>query len=69
MLTLQIENKTLEKQLTEILQQKFDGNAEEMLQEFVKTYKAQLDRLHYSGFLKWEKDGLAFQKELRSEWQ
>jgi len=69
MLTLQIEDQVLAKQLTEILQQKFNGNAEEMLQAFARTYMVQLERLNYSGILKWEKDGLAFQKELRSEWQ
>jgi hypothetical protein len=68
MLTLQIQDRTLEKQLTELLQQKFNGNSEKMLQELVRTYTAQLNRLKYSGILKWEKDGLAFQKEIRSEW-
>ncbi len=28
---------------------------------------AQLNRLKYSGILKWEKDGLTYQKELRRE--
>jgi hypothetical protein len=68
MLTLQIQDRTLEKQLTEILEKKFDGNSEKMLQELVRTYTAQLNRLKYSGILKWEKDGLTFQKEIRSEW-
>jgi hypothetical protein len=61
MLTLQIQDRTLEKQLTELLQQKFNGNSEKMLQELVRTYTAQLNRLKYSGILKWEKDGLTFQ--------
>ncbi len=65
MLTLQIQDRTLEKQLTELLQQKFDGNSEKMLQALMKTYTAQLNRLKYSGILKWEKDGLTFQKEIR----
>ncbi len=68
MLTLHIQDHTLEKQLTELLQQKFNGNSEKMLQELVRTYLAQLNRLKYSGILKWEKDGLTFQKEIRSEW-
>ncbi len=68
MLTLQIQDRTLENQLTELLQQKFNGNSEKMLQELVKTYTAQLNRLKYSGILKWEKEGLTFQKEIRSEW-
>ncbi|GIK38788.1 MAG: hypothetical protein BroJett011_26210 [Chloroflexota bacterium] len=69
MLTLQIQDRTLEKQITELLQQKFNGNSEKMLQELIRTYTAQLNRLQYSGILKWEKDGLIFQKEIRSEWQ
>ena len=69
MFTLQIHDRVLEKQLTELLQQKFNGNSEEMLQELVKTYTSQLNRLKYSGILKWEKDGLTFQKEVRSEWE
>ncbi|MGC1376296.1 MAG: hypothetical protein WA821_08740 [Anaerolineales bacterium] len=69
MLTLRIKDHTLEKQLTELLQQKFNGDSDEMLQEFVRTYTTQLNRLKYSGILKWEKDGLTFQKELRNEWQ
>lgn len=69
MLTLQIQDRTLEKQIRELLQQKFNGNSEKMLQELLKTYTAQLNRLQYSGILKWEKDGLTFQKEIRSEWQ
>jgi len=69
MLTLQIQDRTLEKQLTELLQQKFNGNSDKMLQELIKTYTAQLNRLKYSGILKWEKDGLTFQKEIRSEWE
>ncbi|MEZ4512218.1 MAG: hypothetical protein R3C62_10095 [Chloroflexota bacterium] len=69
MLILQIQNHTLEQQLTELLQQKFNGNADKMLPELVKSYATQLNRLEYSGVLKWEKDGLAFQKEIRHEWQ
>ena len=69
MLTLEIKDRALENQLTELLQQQFDGNSEKMLLEFVKIYTAQLNRLKYSGILKWETDGLAFQKEIRSEWQ
>jgi len=34
-----------------------------MLREFVRTYTAQLERLKYSGILKWAKDGLSFQYE------
>jgi hypothetical protein len=69
MLTLQIQDQVLEKQLTELLNQRFNGNLEEMLQEFIRLYTAQLNRLKYSGILKWAKDGLIYQKEIRSEWR
>ena len=69
MLTLQIHDQTLEKQLTELLNQRFNGDLEKMLQEFIRLYTSQLNRLKYSGILKWEKDGLTFQKEIRSEWR
>lgn len=68
MLTLQIRNRALARQISELLQQKFDGDPEQMLQEFIKLYTSQISRLQYSGILKWEKDGLTFQKEIRSEW-
>lgn len=69
MLTLKIHDHALARQVSELLQQKFDGNPDKMLQELIKLYTSQLDRLQYSGILKWEKDGLAFQKEMRSEWR
>ena len=69
MLVLQIQDQTLEKQLTELLQKKFNGNSDKMLQELIKTYASQLSRLKYSGIFKWEKDGLTFQKDIRSEWR
>ena len=69
MITLNVQDRALEKKLTDLLQQKFDGNSDMMIQELVKTYTAQLNRAKYSGILKWGKDGLAFQKEIRSEWQ
>lgn len=69
MLTLQIHDQTLQKQLTDLLNEKFDGDPEKMLSELIHLYRSQLNRLQYSGILKWEKDGLAFQKEIRSEWR
>ena len=69
MLTLQIQDHALEKELKDLLQQKFNGNAEKMLQELINLYTSQLNRLKYSGILKWEKDGFTFQKEIRSEWR
>lgn len=67
MLTLQIQDHTLEQQLTELLRQRFNGNSDQMLQELIKTYMAQMNRRQYSGILKWDQDGLTFQKEIRSE--
>ncbi len=68
MLTLQIQDDILKKKIADILQNDFDGNPEKMLQELIKSYTAQLDRLNYSGILKWEQDGLKYQKEIRGEW-
>ena len=65
MLTLKIRDRSLERQLTDLLNQRFDGNPDEMLQEFVRLYTSQLGRQKYSGILRWEKDGLAFQREIR----
>ena len=69
MLTIQIQDFTLEKQFTELLNSRFDGNPEKMLQELVEFYTSQLNRLQDSGILKWEKDGVTFQKEIRNEWR
>lgn len=69
MLTLQIHDQALAEQLTDLLNQRFDGNLEKMLEELIRLYTAQLNRLQYSGILTWEKDGLTYQKEIRSEWR
>lgn len=69
MITLQIRNQALEKQLTDLMNDRFNGDLEKMLQELIRLYTPQLNRLKYSGILTWEKDGLAFQKEVRSEWR
>jgi len=68
MLTLTIEDENLEKQLKAILTERFDDDSERMLRDFVKMYSARLDRLRYSGILKWHKDALLYQKEQRDEW-
>lgn len=65
MLTIQVQDLKLEKQLTELLEDKFDGNPEQMLKALLDLYLSQLNRLKYSGILKWEKDGLTYQKEIR----
>lgn len=69
MLTLQVNDHALEKELSEILHQKFNNNSEAMLQALVKLYQSQLNRMQYSGILKWDEDGLAYQKEIRRDWQ
>lgn len=69
MLTLQIQDNTLEKEIDGLLQQSFDGNTEKMMHALIKLYTAQLDRLKYSGILQWEKDGLTYQRENRGEWR
>ena len=68
MLTIQIQDDALEKELSDLLEQKFGGDTERMLQELIRFYSAQNNRLKYSGILQWEKDGLEYQKEVRSEW-
>ncbi len=67
-LTLQVHDQVLEKQHSELLNQRFEGNLEKMLQEFVRLYSTQLQRLKYSGILTWKKDALTYQKEIRDEW-
>ncbi|MFP4395134.1 MAG: hypothetical protein ACLFTI_07700 [Anaerolineales bacterium] len=69
MLTVEINDRSLEQQITELLNQHFNGNVEKMLQELVHIYTTQHNRLKYSGILKWEEEGLAYQKALRNEWQ
>jgi hypothetical protein len=69
MLTLEIHNHTLQKQLAELLNNDFNGDSDRMLEELLRLYKTRRNRLKYSGILKWEKDGLIYQKEVRSEWQ
>lgn len=67
MLTLQVQSPSLAQQLAELLEQRFNGNSEEMLKEFVQAYQMQLERLRFSGILQWEQDGLAYQQEIRLE--
>jgi hypothetical protein len=69
MLTIQIQNQSLERRIAQLLEQDFDGDTEQMLNEFVDAYAASHERRKYSGILSWEKDGLTYQKELRSEWK
>ena len=69
MLTLQIQDRGLEKEVNDLLQQQFDGDVDKMLHELIRLYASQLNRLKYSGILKWEKDGLTFQREIRSGWE
>jgi len=69
MLILEVRNQALEEQLSELLQQAFNGDSERMLAELVEKYTAQSQRLQFSGILKWPQDGVEFQRELRNEWQ
>ena len=69
MVTLQVQDKTLEKQLTELLDHQFKGNVETMLRELVDVYTTQRNRLKYSGILAWKQDPLTYQREIRSEWE
>jgi hypothetical protein len=69
MLTLEIHDKSLAQRITELLQKQFDHNPERMLQELIQLYTVQQDRLQYSGTIEWAQDGLAYQKEIRRDWQ
>ncbi|MCB8985057.1 MAG: hypothetical protein H6659_14595 [Ardenticatenaceae bacterium] len=69
MLTLEIHDKTLAGQISKLLAQDFENNPEKMLEELIRHYMRQQERLQYSGILTWETDGLAYQKVIRNEWQ
>ena len=69
MLILEIQNQTLADKINRLLTQQFENNSDKMLQELVENYIRQQNRLTYSGILTWQKDGLAYQKEIRHEWQ
>ena len=69
MLTIKVKDNKLEKQLTELLHEKFRGDTDKMMQTLIESYASQLERLNYSGILTWNKDGLAYQQEIRSEWE
>lgn len=68
MLKIEIQNKTLAEQIIELLDKQFGNDADKMLQELLENYLRQQNRLQFSGILTWEKDGLAYQKEIRHEW-
>ena len=68
MLTLEIHDRTLSDKLTELLQERFGGDADRMLSELVRVYDERVARLDYSGRLHWPTDALDYQRELRREW-
>ena len=69
MLTLEIYDNSLAERITELLQKRFDDDPERMLQELIRLYTIQQNRLRYSGTLEWAQDGLSYQKEIRRDWQ
>jgi hypothetical protein len=69
MLTLEIHDRTLIDRVTDLLQNRFGGNAERMLAELLHLYGERLSRLDYSGRLRWPTDGLQYQQQARDEWQ
>ncbi len=69
MLTLEIHDQSLAQRVTDLLYKQFDRNPERMLEELVKLYTLQQNRVQYSGTLQWTQDGLAYQKEIRGDWQ
>lgn len=68
MLILQIQNSTLEKEIAELLHQQFGDDVEKMFLEFMRVYTSPHNRMKYSAILQWEKDALAYQKEIRDGW-
>lgn len=69
MVTLELHDRALEKKLSDLLRDEFGGDADKMVQQLLESYAAALERLRFSGILTWETDALAYQKELRGEWQ
>ena len=68
MLTLEIHDNRLGKQITKLLEQRFANDPERMMAELLRLYEARLARLSYSGRVSWPQDGLAYQQEVRREW-
>jgi hypothetical protein len=69
MLTLEIRDRKLQKKLAHLLDKEFKGDPERMMVELLRPYQSRMNRLKYSGILKWDRDGLVYQKEVRSEWE
>lgn len=69
MLILEIHDRALIDQLTELLQKRFGGDHDRMLGELLRLYNERLARLEYSGRIHWPTDGLDYQYEARSEWR
>lgn len=67
-LTLEIHDRTLAEKLTDLLQNRFDGDPERMMAELVRFYSDRLERLQYSGRVQWPVDGLKYQRQIRNEW-
>ncbi len=68
MLTLEINDHRLSKQIAELLEQRFANDPERMMAELLRLYETRLKRLSYSGRVSWPQDGLAYQKEVRRDW-
>lgn len=69
MLTLEIHDRALIDNLTDLLQKRFGGDPERMLAELLRLYNDRLSRLDYSGRVQWPTDALNYQHEARSEWR
>lgn len=69
MLTLEIHDHSLQKKLTDLLNQEFKGDPERMMDELLRLYQTRMSRMKYSGILKWGQDGLTYQQGLRDEWE
>ncbi len=68
MLTLEINDQHLEQQIDQLLHQDFAGDTRKMLEMLIQYYTLRQQRAQYSGVIKWNQDGLEYQKALRDEW-
>lgn len=68
MLTLEIHDRTLVQQVTELLQGRFEGDVDRMVAELLRLYGERLERMNFSGALQWPEDGLNYQRRVRNEW-
>lgn len=68
MIDIRISDEALEARLKKVLAEQFEGRPEEMVRWVVDYYDPDFKRSDYSGILKWPKDALEYQRDVRNEW-